>query len=57
VASVVNGAVREIVGRAPGVELDPEEVEAAVKGAVKAAVKEVVGGMVEGVVEENCGRT
>ena len=52
VTPVLNGAVREIVGSAADVELDPEEVEAVVKGAIKAAVKGVVSDIVEEAVEE-----
>jgi len=55
VTPVLNGAVREIVGKAAAVELDSEEVEAVVMGAVKAAVKEVISGMVEEAVEEDGG--
>ena len=55
VTPVLNGAVREIVGKAAAVELDSEEVEAVGKGAVKAAVKEVISGMVEEAVEEGGG--
>jgi hypothetical protein len=55
VIPLLNGAVKEIVGDAP-IELDPKEVEEAVKVAVKAAVKEVVSDMVEEVVESAGGR-
>jgi len=53
VAPVLNGAVKEFVGSAIDVELNPDEVEAVVKGAVKKAVKEVVSDMVQEVVEED----
>ena len=52
VTPVLNGAVREIVGSAADVELDPEEVEAVVKDVIKAAVKAVVSDIVEEAVEE-----
>ncbi|HTX36934.1 MAG TPA: phospholipase D-like domain-containing protein [Bryobacteraceae bacterium] len=53
VAPVLNGAVKEIVGDGAQVNLDPQEVEEALKSAVKSAVKEVVSDMVEeAVVEE-----
>jgi len=52
VVPVLNGAVKEIVGEAVAVQLDPAEVEAVVKGAVKNAVKEAVSDIVEEVVEE-----
>jgi cardiolipin synthase len=55
VVPVLNGAVKEFVGDAAHVELDPDEVEAAVKGAVKTAVKDVVSDMVEHAVEEDEG--
>lgn len=47
VAPVLNGVVKEIVGDAAAVELDPAEIEAALKIAVKTAVKEVVSDIVE----------
>ena len=52
VTPVLNGAVKEIVGRAVDVELNPDEVEAVVKGAVKEAVREAVSDLVQEVVEE-----
>jgi hypothetical protein len=52
VATVLNGAVKEIVGNAIDVELNPDEVEAVVKGAVKEAVKEVVSDMLQEAVGE-----
>ena len=52
VATVLNGAVKEIVGNAIDVDLNPDEVEAVVKGAVKEAVKEVVSDMVQEAVGE-----
>jgi len=55
VAPVLNGAVKEIVGKAIDVDLNPEKVEAVVKGAVKEAVKEVVRDMVQEVVEGEAG--
>lgn len=51
VATVLNGAVKEIVGNAIDVELNADEVEAVVKGAVKEAVKEVVSDLVQEAVE------
>lgn len=56
VAPVLNGAVKEIIGDDADVQLDPDEVEAALKGDVKTAVKEVVSIMVEEAVEEDGGR-
>jgi cardiolipin synthase A/B len=55
VAPVLNGAVKEIVGNVADVELNPEEVEAAVKDAIKEAVKEAVSDIVQEVVEEGKG--
>jgi cardiolipin synthase A/B len=55
VTPVLNGAVKELVGNAVDVELNPEEVEAAVRDAVKEAVREAVSDMVLEVVEEGQG--
>ena len=52
VTTLVNGAVREVIGDIAEVELAPEEVNAIVKSAVKAAVKEVV----QDVVEQSAGK-
>ena len=51
-ASVVEGAVREVVGEDVKVDLDVREVEETVKDAVKQAVTEVVRDAMEEVVEE-----
>jgi cardiolipin synthase A/B len=56
VAPVLNGAVKEIVGDGAEIELDPQEVEEALKSAVKSAVKEVVSDIVEEVVVEDVTR-
>jgi len=56
VAPALNGAVKEIVGNGD-VELDPDEVEAALKGAVKTAVTEVVSDIVEEAMKQDGGRS
>jgi D-aminopeptidase len=48
--------VKEIVGDGAEIELDPQEVEEALKSAVKSAVKEVVSDIVEEVVVEDVTR-
>jgi phosphatidylserine/phosphatidylglycerophosphate/cardiolipin synthase-like enzyme len=55
VTPVLDGVVRELVGGAIDVELNPDEVEAVVREAVREAVKEAVGDMVEEVVAEGRG--
>ncbi len=52
VAPVVEGAVREVLGKNVNVDLDAREVEETVKDAVKQAVTEVVRDAMEEVVEE-----
>jgi len=52
VTPVLNGAVKELVGNALEVELNPAQVEAVVKDAVKEAVKSVVDDMVQELVEQ-----
>ena len=55
VVPVLNGAFKAVVGNAMDVELNPEEVEAAVKNAVRDAVKEAVSDMVQEAVEDDRG--
>jgi hypothetical protein len=55
VVPVLNGAFKAVVGNAMDVELNPEEVEAAVKNAVREAVKEAVSDMVQEAVEDDRG--
>jgi phosphatidylserine/phosphatidylglycerophosphate/cardiolipin synthase-like enzyme len=50
VAPLLNGAVKELTGEA-AVDIDPEEVESAVRRAVKQAVRQAVGEVVGEVVE------
>jgi cardiolipin synthase len=56
VATVVNGAVKELVGDKTDILLNPDEVDAAIKGAVKDAVKDVVSDMIQEAVEAEEGR-
>ncbi len=54
---MLNGAVQELVGDERLLQLDSDQVEAALKSAVKTAVKEVVNDMVEGAIVAEAGRT
>ncbi|MBZ5726990.1 MAG: phosphatidylserine synthase [Acidobacteriia bacterium] len=56
VAPVLEQAVRELAGDRTGVEVDPKELEGAVREAVKEAVREAVEDVVEEAVEQAGGK-